>query len=284
MEKDRGQGYVEGLERMLKGSQLSLKDAMAHFQEMCSKMTRGKNLPEEMILDIRKTYKEIQDQLNKIKGIQQLLGGKYRQYYRRNPPREREVVEIGSLAKNYYFKFESTLKEGIARGTFREQARPLREYGQIIVIPWFRSAENQGILQRNLEGLSKLDYKISAALQSEERRRVVQSGSRSLSLFTLSGEAGFIDDLQSRIKLREYDIAERYGPDQFRGVLTHLKEISTAEVERVMRRFMQSGEFNKSKCLLFPIQTSRDLRREILGSTEELLRKLAAGEVKTLLI
>jgi hypothetical protein len=284
MEKGRGQGYVEGLERMLKGSQLSLKDAMAHFQEMCSKIIPEKDLPEEMILGIRKTYREIQDQLNKIKGIQQLLEGKYRQYYRRNPLREREVVEIGSLAKNYYFKFESILKEGIARGTFREQARPLREYGQIVVIPWFHSAENQGILLRNLESLSKLDYKISAALQSEERRRVVQSESRSLSLFTLSGEANFIDDLQSRMKLREYDIMERYGPDEFRGVLTHLKDISVAEVEKVMRRFMQSGEFSKPKCLLFPIQASRDLRKEILGSTEELLRKLAAGEVKTLLI
>jgi hypothetical protein len=86
------------------------------------------------------------------------------------------------------------------------------------------------------------------------------------------------------MKLREYDIMERYGPDEFRGVLTHLKDISVVEVERVMRRFMQSGEFSKPKCLLFPIQTSRDLRKEILGSTEELLRKLAAGEVKTLLI
>jgi hypothetical protein len=282
MEKDRGQGYVEGLERMLKGTQLSLKDAMAHFQEMCSKITAERNLPEEMILDIRKTYREIQDQLNKIKGIQQLLEGKYRQYYRRNPLREREIVEFGSLAKNYYFKFESMVKEGIARSAFREQARPLREYGQIVVIRWFHSEENQGILLRNLEGLSKLDYRISAALQSEERRRVVQSGSRSLSLFTLSGEANFIDDLQSRIRLREYDITERYGPDEFRGVLTHLKEISASEVERVMRRFMESGEFSKPKCLLFPIQSSGDLRKEILGSTGELLRKLAAGEVKTL--
>jgi hypothetical protein len=47
MEKDRGQGYVEGLERMLKGSQLSLKDAMAHFQEMCSKIIPEKNFPED---------------------------------------------------------------------------------------------------------------------------------------------------------------------------------------------------------------------------------------------
>jgi hypothetical protein len=284
MEKERGQGYVAGLERMLKASQLSLKDTMAHFQEMCSKVTPERNLPEEMIVDIRKTYSEIQDQLNKIKGIQQLLEGKYRQYYRRNPLREREIVEFGFLAKNYYFKFESILKEVGARSTLREQEIPLREYDQIIVVRWFRSEENQGILLRNLQSLNELDYKISAILQREERRRVVQHGSRSLSLFTLSGEANVIDELQSRIRLREYDIKERYGPGEFRGVLTHLKEISAAEVERVMRRFMQSGEFSQPKCLLFPIQSSKDLRKQILDSTEEILEKLAAGDVKTLLI
>jgi hypothetical protein len=284
MEKERGQGYVAGLERMLKASQLSLKDTMAHFQEMCSKVTPERNLPEEMIVDIRKTYSEIRDQLNKIKGIQQLLEGKYRQYYRRNPLREREIVEFGFLAKNYYFKFESVLKELGARSTLREQEIPLSEYDQIIVVRWFRSEENQGILLKNLQSLNELDYKISAVLQSEERRRVVQHGSRSLSLFTLSGEANAIDELQSRIRLREYDIKERYGPGEFRGVLTHLKEVSAAEVERVMRRFMQSGEFSKPKCLLFPIQSSKDLRKEILDSTEEILEKLAAGDVKTLLI
>ncbi len=284
MEKEKGQGYVAGLERMLKTSQLSLKDTMAHFQEICSKVTPERNLPEEMIVDIRKTYSEIQDQLNKIKGIQQLLEGKYRQYYRRNPLREREIVEFGFLAKNYYFKFESILKEVEARSALREQEKPLREYDQIIVVRWFRSKENQGILLRNLQSLNELDYKISAILQTEERRRVVQHGSRSLSLFTLSGEANVIDELQSRIRLREYDIKERYGPGEFRGVLTHLKEVSAAEVERVMRRFMQGGEFSKPKCLLFPIRSSKDLRKEILDSTEEILQKLAAGDVKTLLI
>lgn len=176
------------------------------------------------------------------------------------------------------------MKEVGARSTLREQEIPLSEYDQIIVVRWFRSEENQGILLRNLQSLNELDYKISAVLQSEERRRVVQHGSRSLSLFTLSGEANVIDELQSRIRLREYDIKERYGPGEFRGVLTHLKEISAAEVERVMRRFMQSGEFFKPKCLLFPIRSSKDLRKEILDSTEEILQKLAAGDVKTLLI
>ena len=80
-----------------------------------------------------------------------------------------------------------------------------------------------------------------------------------------------IDELEARIRLREYDIIERYGPDEFRGVLAHLKEISIADVEKVIRRLMQNGEFSKPKGLLYPIQSLKDLRKEVLGLTKRLL-------------
>jgi len=86
------------------------------------------------------------------------------------------------------------------------------------------------------------------------------------------------------MRLREYDITERYGPDEFRGALAHLKEISPAEVENIIRRLMQSGKFSKPKGLLFPIQSSKDLRKEVLGSAKRLLQGLAAGDVRTLSI
>ena len=281
---DRGQGYTAGLEQILKSSQLALKDSITHFQKMCHMVTPEKNLPHDIVVDIRKTYREIQDQLTKIKGIQQLLEGKYRQYYRRNPQRDREIMEFGVLAKNYYLRFEYTLKEAEAKGKLREQEIPLREYGQMESIPWFRSEENQGILLRNLRSLSDLDYKLSNGLWTEERRQVIQNSPRSLSLFVLSGEVEVIDDLEARIRLREYDIKERYGPDEFRGVLTHLKEISIADVEKVIRRLIESGQFSRPKGLLFSIQTSKDLRKEVLGSTKRLLQTLSAGDVKTLSI
>jgi hypothetical protein len=245
-------------------------------------VTPERHLPHDIVVDIRKTYREIQDQLTKIKGIQQLLEGKYRQYYRRNPQRDREIMEFGLLVKNYYLRFEYTLKEVEAKRKLREQEKSLREYGQLGSIPWFRSEENQGILLRTLWSLSGLNYKVSNGLWTEERRQVIQNSLRSLSLFVLSGEVDLIDSLEGRIRLREYDITERYGPDEFRGVLVHLKEISVAEVEKVVRRLMQRGEFSKPKGLLFSIQSPKDLRKEVLGSTKRLLQGVAAGDVKAL--
>jgi hypothetical protein len=281
---DPGQGYAAGLEQILKSSQLTLKDSIAHFQEMCHRVTPERNLPHDIVVDIRKSYREIQDQLTKIKGIQQLLEGKYRQYYRRNPQRDREIMELGVLAKNYYLRFESTLKEAEIKRKLREQEKPLPAYGQMGPIAWFRSQENQGILLRNVRSLSDLDYKISNGLWAEERRQVIQNSPRSLSLFVLSGDVEVIDDLEGRIRLREYDIKERYGPDEFRGVLTHLKKISPTEVEKVIRRMMWHGQYSKPNALLFSIQSSKDLRKEVLGSTKRLLQGLSAGDVKTLSI
>jgi hypothetical protein len=281
---DQGQGYATGLEQILKSYQFALKDSVAHLQEICHLVTPERNLPHDIIVDIRKTYREIQDQLTKIKGIQQLLKGKYRQYYRRNPQRDREIMEFGFSAKNDYLKFEYTLKEIEAKRKLREQEKRIREYGQMGAIRWFRSEENQGILLRNLQRLNDLDYKISDGLWPEERRRVVWNCPRSLSLFILSGKVDVMDDLEGRIRLREYDITERYGPDEFHGALAHLKEISAAGVESIIRRLIQSEKISIPKGLLFSIQSSKDLQKEVLGSTRRILKGLAAGNVKTLSI
>jgi len=272
---DPGRAYAAGLEQILKSSHLALKDSVSRFQEICRMVTLERSLPHDIVVDIRKSYREIQDQLTKIKGIQQLLEGKYRPYYRRDPQRDREIMEFGVLAKNYYLRFEDTLKEAEAKRKLREEVGP---------IPWFRSTENQGILLKNLRSLSDLDYKISNGLKAKERRQVIQNSPRSFSLFVLSGEVEVIDDLAGRMRLREYDITERYSPDEFRGVLAHLKEISIVEVEKVVRRLMQSGEFSKPKGLLFPIQSLKDLRKEVLSSTERLLQGVSAGDLKTLSI
>ncbi len=238
-------------------------------------VTSEKSLPHDIVLDIRKNYREIQDQLTKIKGIQQLLEGKYRQYYRRNPQRDREIMEFGVLAKNYYLRFEDTLKEAEAKRKLREQMGP---------IPWFRSEENQSILLRNLRGLGDLEHKILDGMGSKERRQAAQNGPRSFSLFVLSGEVEVIDDLEATVRLRQYDIKERYAPDEFRGVLAHLKEISIREVEKVVTRLMQGGQFSKPKGLLFPIHSLKHLRKEVLGSTKRLFQGVSAGDVKTLSI
>lgn len=284
MEKERIQRYVTNLEQIIKNHHLYIKETIDHFREMCQMATPERNVPQEILLDIRKTYKEIQDQLTKIKEIQQLLQGKYRQYYRRDSLRDKEILEFGFLAKNCYLRFEYTLKEIEARKRLRERERPLQVYDRGEPFLWFRSKENQVMLLKNLQNLNDLGYEISSSFEVEERREVLHNRLRSLSLFVFSGDVRYIDDLQSRMRLREYDIKERYDRDELRGVLTHLRGISLSEAERVIRRFKERDELSKLKCLLFSIQSQKDLKKEVLDSAEKILHAMGEGEVKTLSI
>jgi len=268
MERERFQGYVASLEQIMKNTHLDLREAMQQLQDLCHKVTPESIVPMGIITDVRQTYKEIQDQLTKIRGVNQLLESKYRQYYRRDSQRDKEIVEFGNLAKNLYSKFECTLQEIEAKR-------------KLILFPWFHSRENDLVLRRNLQGLYELDYKTGSDLDYVQRRKDIRNGMRSVSLFVVSGEVTLIDDLLSRMQLREHDIKEHYTKGELRGALTHLREISSSEVERVIRRFTDSIGFSNLKCLVFPIQSEKDLGKEILGSARNILHVMAEGEVRT---
>jgi len=275
-------GYVASLERIIESTHFDLRESMDEFQELCVMLTPERIVPVEIITYIRQTYKEIQDQLTKIRGVKQLLEGKYRQYYHRDSHRDREIMEFEFLAKSLYSKFRYTLQEMEAKRKLKDMGENFKAYRQPLPFPWFQSKRNQIILLRNLRGLLELDYKARSDLEYEQRRQVIRGGMRSISLFALSGEAALIDKLQSRIRLREYDIKERLTRDELRGALTHLREISLSEVERVIRRFMDTSELSKLRCQLFSIQSQQDLRKEILGPAGNMLHTMGMGEVKIL--
>jgi hypothetical protein len=284
VERERFQAYVANLEQILRNTHFDLTEAVKQFQELCLRVTPERIVPMGIINDVRQAYKEIQDQLTKIRGVHQLLEGKYRQYYHRDSQRDKEIFEFGFLVKSLYSKFEYTLMEIESKKSLRDRGEPLEATFRRIPFAWFHSKENQIILLQNLRSLYKLDYKTQSDLEYVQRRVVIRDGKRSVSLFVFSGEVALIDHLQSRMQLREYDIKERFTKAELRGALTHLREISLSEVERVMRRFTNSSEFLKLKCLLLPIQSHKDLEKEILGKADNILHGMGDGEVRILSI
>jgi hypothetical protein len=188
------------------------------------------------------------------------------------------------LAKSLYSKFECALQEIEAKEKLRDREEQLGGYPQHMPFPWFQSKGNQITLLRNLGDLCELNYTTRLGLECEQRREIIPNGMRSISLFVMSGEAALIHHLQFHMRLREYDIKERSAENECRGALTHLKEISLLDVERVIRRFTGSIGFSKVKCLLLRIQSQKDLEKEIIGSIENILRVTEAGVVRTLSI
>jgi hypothetical protein len=284
VERGSFQGIAAGLERIMENTRFDLREAMDQLQGLCLAVTPGRNIPTEIITDTRQTYKQIQAQLAKISGARQLLEGKYRQHYHRDSKREREISEIAFLAKSLYQTFEYTLQEIEAKSKLKGREEYFEAYRQPIPFPWFQSKGNQIILLKNLENLTELAYKTKFELGFERRREVIQNEMRSISLFALLGEITLIDTLQSCTRFREYDITERYKEDEFRGALTHLREISPSEVQKVIRRFADTSQFLKLKCLHLRIQSQKDLKKETVRSAENVLHTMGEGEVRILSI
>jgi hypothetical protein len=278
MEQDRDQRYVKSLERTIQNNYHYLKESIKDFQEMCRVVSPEKHIPAGIAVDIRELYKEIRDRLTEIKAIEQLLQGKYRQYYRRDSVRDKEITEFGFIVKNCYSKFEYTMVQIEAIKRLKEP--PDKADRPIESLQWFRSKESQVAFMKNLNPLVELDYDPPPEEIGEERRDL--AGSRTFTLFLFSGDSLSLDQLQSQIQLREHDTIERYSPEEIRGVLAHLKKVDPIEVEKKFQQFMESQGLVKLKCLLLPIHSSRDLKRDLLKLIKTALHEMTEGELRTL--
>jgi hypothetical protein len=252
---------------------------MEDFQDMCRMVSPERNVPREILVDIREMYKEIRNRLTEIKAIEQLLHGKYRQYYHRDSLRDKEIMEFGFISKNCYSKFEYTLLQIDAMKRLKEQPHKV-DQGE--VLQWFGSNENQVTLIKNLRTLMELDYEPTPENVDGDRRDL--TGSRTLTLFLFYGDPPSLDQLQSQIRLREHDVIERYSQEEVRGVLTHLRKVDPLEMENKFRQFMEIKGLTKLKCLLVPIHSPKDLKEDLLKLIDTASQETKEGELKTLSI
>ena len=282
MEQDPRQRYAESLEKTIRSNHHYLKESVKDFKEMCLMVTPERYTPPEIVLDIRERYKEIRNRMTEIKAVEQVLQGKYRQYYHRDAMRDKEMLEFGFITKNCYSKFEYILMQKEAQKKAKEREAAFRVDQRGVPYQWFHSKEHQVTFIRNLRVLNELDYEMPSPLEVQERREVTINSLRSLTLFVFSGEDRLIDHLQSRMQLREHDIMERYARDELHGLLTHLREIDPLEIEKKFQTFMEGGEFSRLKCLLFSVHSPKKLGGDVLGLIKKALQGMREGEVKTL--
>jgi hypothetical protein len=280
MEQERVQRYVKSLEKTIQNNYHSLKKTMDDFQGMCRMVTPERNVPREILVDIRELYKEIRNRLTEIKAIEQLLQGKYRQYYHRDPLRDKEVMEFGFISKNCYSKFEYTLMQIEALKKSKEYSHKVEHPSQ--PFQWFHSKENQVALIKNLRLLMELDYEPTPEGVSDERRHL--TGPRSLTFFLFHGDPASLDKLQSQTQFREHDIIERHHQNEIRGVLTHLREIGSSEVANLIQRLLESRGLTQLKCLLLPIHSQKDLEGDLLQLIKTTLQEMTEGDLKILSI
>ena len=281
MEKLRVQKYAESLERVIQNNHNHLKGIMNEFEEKCMLVTSVKTVPPRIVIEIPETYREIQNRLSEIRAIQQLIKAKYFLYAHKDPRRDKEITDLGYVAKAAFSKFEHTMKQVEEEGRVKEVDQPPAAEAKAGPFVFFQEEEHQVMFLRNWRILHELDYEISAS-RVEEKREVNKDKPRSLTLFIFKGDPSYVDELQSRMIFREHDVIERYSPDELRGILTHLREVQPEEVERIFERFKTVKGYSKLKCLLIPIRSQRDYEGDLVGLMEKAFGEMSEGQVKTL--
>ena len=126
MEDSRVLIYVKSLERKVNDDHHYLKEAVEELRKMCRIVSPEKNVPQGIIVDIRELYKEIQNRFKQIKGIEQLLKGKYRQHYRRDPLRDKDLLELAFIIKTTFSRFEENVKLIIEKQKAKEREEASR--------------------------------------------------------------------------------------------------------------------------------------------------------------
>jgi len=281
MEKLRAQRYAESLYRVIQNNHNYLKGVMNEFEEKCMLVTSVKTVPPRMVVEVPETYRGIQSRLNEINAIQQLLRAKYFLYLRKDPRRDKEITDLGYIAKTAFSKFEFALKQIEEEGRLREVEHPAETEGKAGPFLFFQDEENQVMFLRNWRLLGELDYEVSAS-RVEEKREVNKDKPRSLTLFVFKGNSEAVDELQSHMNFREHDVIERYRPDELRGILTHLREVQPGEVEKIFERFKPVPGYSTLKCLLIPIRSQKDYESNIIALMEKAFGEMTEGEVRTL--
>jgi hypothetical protein len=281
MPKDPMQRYAESLEKTIQYNHSQLKEMVEDFKGLCMVVTPEKHTPQDIIADIRNLYKEIRDRLTEIKAIQQTLQGKYRQYYRRDSLRDKSIMEFGFLTKNLYSKFEYILiqKQALAH---KKEEDIAKEEPKGFPYQWFHSKTHQVTFIRNLRILGELDYEDPSDQGMEERRKVFHEKVRHLTLFCLRGKPNLIDEVLSRLRLREHDIIERYAQDELHGLLAHLREVNPVELEKIFQRILENENVSKLKCLLFQVRSPKDLEGDRISVIKKTLQEMEEGKVKTI--
>ena len=118
------QKYAESLDRVIQNNHNYLKGIMNDFEEKCMLVTSVKTAPPRIVIEIPETYRGMQSRIKEISAIQQLLRAKYFLYARKDPRRDKEISDLGYVAKTAFSKFEHVMKQIEAEGRLREAERP----------------------------------------------------------------------------------------------------------------------------------------------------------------
>lgn len=278
MDKDRAQQDPANLERVIEKNRQYLDSVAEDLLKACVGARSAKEVPPAVIENVLQVYGTMKSRLLEIDSVQKLLLRRHHRQVKENPKREKLIAELDAQIKVLSARLGKSAQP--AAGGPPGKGTP---GGTVAGTPsdrWLRIDDNSLAFTINARLLDELEYEPPAPAGGPSKRRTHQSG-RGFTLFSIRGPAAALDDLIPRIKLRQHDIIERFSASEIRGVLTHLRRTTAADITHIFHRLLAS-RFPDLKCILVGLSSPDQLNDSFLKYLDRLAEEMRSGELRTI--
>jgi hypothetical protein len=264
------------LERVIEKNQQELDSISEDLLQACLGAGSNNEVPPEVIENVLSVYNTMRSRLSEIEAVRKLLLRRHHRTLPEDTGRKKLIADLDAQIKALSARLgKGTPQAGKDPGAPSQRgadARPASDR-------WLRINEDSLAFTINARLLDELEYE--APPRPGSNARVVQSSGRGFTLFTLRGPASALDALQPCIRLRKHDIIERFGAAEIRGVLTHLRRISTGDIRHIFERLLCS-RFADVKCILVGLHSPDQLDEHFLKYLERMAADMRPGEIRTI--
>jgi len=271
MDKNKDKQSAENLERVIEKNQQYLDSVAENLLKACFGAAKAKDVSPAVIENVLKVYGSMRSRLAEVGAVTALLRRRHNRIIPEEPGRKKLLAELDAQIAKLSARLPK--KAGEAPGPADRPAAPPPS-GQ-----WLHIDDNSLNFTINARLIDELEYE--APLRPGESPRVVHQSGRSFTLFTLRGPASALDALLPCMRLRQHDIVERFSALEIRGVLTHLRRTSTADIKHIFERVLTT-RFPDVKCILVGLHSPEQLDDHFLEYLDRMAEKMRPGEMRTI--
>ena len=275
MKQDGNAHKPSDLERVIAKNRAFLESAATDLRQALLAADTAQEVPVPVVSEALQLYRDLRARILEIDAVNRLLAQRSGREVPKDPKREKLMEELDRQIRVLCAKLENRGSAPAtdcmkAAGEIDRTVRPPAER-------WLKNSDDTVAFTKSARLLDELEHPKDLPDRADARRS--DRAGRGFTLFSIRGDAAAIDALVPEIKLREHDVVERYSAYEIRGVLTHLRRTTLAEVSTVFQRLLKT-RFPEIKCILIELPSPDHLDDVVLETLERTAGGMRPGAMQ----
>lgn len=262
------------LERVIAANRSFLESAATDLRQALLAADTATDIPAEVVHEALDLYRGLRNRVLEIDAVNRLLAERSGKQAPKDLKREKLLAELDGQIRVLCGILEKKGSPGA-----KDCARATGQIDRAAVPPaerWLKTDSDKAAFTANVRLLDELEQ--PKGRPDKAFTRGTDRIGRGFTLFSIRGAAAAIDALYPEIRLREHDIVARYSAYEIRGVLTHLRRTTLAEISTVFRRL--TTRFPEVKCILIELRSPDHLDDAVLETLERTAGGMQPGALQ----